>query len=167
MRDPEKSENQEADPQAPKFMTPQRPVMDAPLDEVEEKPQEAVEAPDLPPAEIRPPAAHPSTEATQELKPEPETPEGNLQPAGETLPTQAVKSPYFPHGIYEDAKSVEAYYERGDAAEADAPLQAQDSRPAGSTGRKPIKWLVLILTALLILVILFLTFAGSTPTGIF
>lgn len=164
MKDQGNSDRNDKKPQAPKFMRPQRPVLDEPL--IDEEPREKSDEGGSVPEEIDQ-STNPA-EATQELRPEPEIAgqaehvEGEL---GYTQPTG--QSPYFPRGIYEDAQSVEAYYGRGDAGSKEKQSQDQVATVEDDPQGRWTHWLILIFAILMILVLLFLTLTRGLPAGFF
>ena len=156
------------DPQAPKYMRPRRPVLDEPLDGVPEGGQEEAGTHGSE-AEVSPDSPEPTLDASQAHKlsdePVPQEEWLDVQPPSSAAES---RSPYFPHGIYEDARMVEAYYGRGGLEEAygeEAPAKAVSN---GGPRQKPaVRWLILLFAALMILALLFLTLTEGIPLGFF
>jgi hypothetical protein len=166
MTDPGNPESKGYDPQAPKVMRPRRPVLDEPLEDVPAGGQEEADSPGL---DVLHDAPEPTLDATQELKPasDPAPQEVWL---GVQPPSSAAekRSPYFPHGIYEDARKVEAYYGRGrpeEVQEEEAPAKAAANGRA--RGKPAARWLILLFAALMILALLLLALTEGIPLGFF
>ena len=161
MTDTDKSKQNEHEPQAPKYMRPRRPVLDEPLDGFPEETEDHPEEPDVqPPAELT---------STQEIKPSPESaPQEDWIDVQAPSQPEVPHSPYFPHGIYEDARTVEAFYGRDASSKPVQEGQPPVPVPLDEPQRKPLaRWLVLLFALLMILALLFLALTGRIPLGFF
>ena len=168
MTDPGNPESKGYDPQAPKVMRPRQPVLDEPLDGVPAGGEEEAGTPG-PGSDVSPGASEPTLDATQELKPasDPTPQEVRL---GVQPPSSAAekRSPYFPHGIYENARKVEAYYGRGrpeEVQEEEAPAKAAAN--GGARGKPAARWLILLFAGLMILALLLLALTEGISLGFF
>ncbi len=151
---------------APKFMRPQRPVLDEPLEEDIQDGQEEFEA-NAPGLESEGDHEGQNMDATQELKPKLEPSRLAEEKVDENgTPEMKAYSAYFPRGVYEDARTVEAYYGRGEA-ELDGSQPENDLIPAESQRERKSRWLVLIFAVLMILVLLFLALTDRVPVAIY
>ncbi|MFW5714242.1 MAG: hypothetical protein ACOCYU_06180 [Brevefilum sp.] len=164
MNDQENSDQIERDPQAPKFMRPQRPVLDEPLEE--EEPRVPSKEQSVAKEEVE--SESPSRDVTVIAQSEFEPPRQAEHVDSEKQPEKAdVYSPYFPRGIYEDAKTVEAYYGRGETTRRPRHSPKPKVTEEDVTKRNMSHWLVLIFAFLMILVLLFLTLTEGIPAGFF
>ena len=162
MNDPQNSDRDEREPQAPKFMRPRRPVLDEPLDGEPEAFQEEPESGKTLPEE-RLEGKPSEIEPTQEFQPASE-PVTEVEPeGGEPKPA----SPYFPHGIYEDAQSVEAYYGRGESEKDIAKLTVQETYEGDARPHPLLRWWFAALAILLILALLLLVLTKGIPLNLY
>jgi hypothetical protein len=168
MTDQEKPDVPKRDPQAPEFMRPQRPVLDEPLLEAKFSHQRHIEVSAAPVLEKEQVHETLNSEATQELKTKPGVSGVHQPQVGENGPPPLkAYSPYFPRGVYEDARAVEAYYGRGEPGNTESTPSEQATAPAESAGGRTTRWLVLAFAVLMILVLLFLALTDEIPIGIF
>ena len=158
MNDSENTDREERAPQAPAFMRPRKPVLDEPLDGVQEEAEKEDPLPESrsveEPVEVEPTQAMtPASEASREV----ELKEVEPQPA----------SPYFPHGIYEDAQSVEVYYGRGDREDVSVNSSAEDFIEDQPESTPLLRWGLAALTILLILALMLLSLTRGIPLDLF
>jgi len=155
MNDPQSTNRDEHEPQAPSFMRPRRPVFDEPLDGAQEEPE--------PLPQVGGEGEPSENESAQGITPATETPDDVEPKAVETQPT----SPYFPRGIYEDARSVEAYYGREERDNGIAKLTAEEALE-DHPGPSPLaRWGLAALTILLILALMMLSLTRGIPLKLF
>jgi hypothetical protein len=155
MVDGEDPNREEREPQAPKFMRPQRPVLDEPLDGAQDEPE--------PLPQVRGEGESSEIEPTQEITPATETPDDVEPKAVEPQPA----SPYFPRGIYEDAESVEAYYGRGEREKvSESPTAEETFEGDGRTWPRSRLGLAALII-LLILALMMLVLTKGIPLNLF
>jgi hypothetical protein len=162
MNDRENSEGVEREPQAPKFMRPRQPVLDEALEGEKQDPQaEPVKEERIPEKSSEPEPSELDLVQKHQLAPkdldEAEPKEVESQPA----------SPYFPRGIYEDARSVEAYYGRGEKGDGEQ-KRVEGTNFEGDIRTRPFlrRWLA-VLAVLLILSLLLLALTKGILLNLF
>ncbi len=158
MTDRQNAHRQEGEPQAPKFMRPRRPVLDAPLEDAPVKPEQAqtilASCGECGASEV---------DTAQELTPVSETPVDAAPKAVEPPPT----SPYFPRGIYEDAQSVEAFYGRLENEELAENSTIEETFEGDGRAWRRSPWWIAALAFVLILALLLGILTKGIPLNLF
>lgn len=162
MNDRQNSDRAEREPQAPKFMRPRRPVLDEPLEGEKQDPQEEPVRDERIP-EDRPEPESSELDPTQERQLAPE----DLDEAEPKKVESQPASPYFPRGIYEDARSVEAYYGRGEKGDEGHKRIEEENVEREDRIRPFSRWWIVPLAVLLILALLLLTLTEGIPLNLF